>query len=169
MFVVEELNLANDVADRLIFRTYVIPEEPEQHLDFLELDTHDPPRELSVGVDLLAKLIDISRVAILVQLKELLMEQLGVLAIFLLFLRWDAEEIVFRSVPWHLILCCRRHFPLLERHDVLNDQADKLQVLLAVNSQVELLREPLQVQVLKASLQQPVAQQKVGDQLDPFL
>lgn len=72
-------------------------------------------------------------------------------------------------MAWHLVLRCRRYFPLLERHDVFDNQADKLKVLLTVNSQVELFGEPFQVQVLEAGFQQPVSKQKVGHQLDPFL
>lgn len=72
-------------------------------------------------------------------------------------------------MPRQLVRCSGRHLPLLEGHDALHNETDKLQILLAVDTQIELLGKTFQMQVLETSLQKPVPKQKVGHQRHAFL
>lgn len=68
----------------------------------------------------------------------------------------------------HLVLRSCRYLPILEGHNVLNDQADELEILLTIHAKIELLSKALKMKVLEASFKQPVAQQKMRHQLDTF-
>ena len=61
------------------------------------------------------------------------------------------------------------NLPLTIRHYAIEDVLGQLQVLLAVCTQVELLGEALDVQVLEAGLEEPLREQEVGDNADAIL
>ena len=74
------------------------------------------------------------------------------------FLRCDTEEIaicwrsVFLTRNEYPFVGRRRYLPILEGHDAIQDVLGQLQVLLAVSSQVKLLGEAFDVQILEACL-----------------
>ena len=70
-------------------------------------------------------------------------------------LRIYAEKVTLVAHPIVALIYGSRNLPLTERHYAIEDILGQLEVLLAVGTEVELLGESFDVQVLETGLEEP--------------
>lgn len=131
------------------FYTYhVVSEELDKDFDIVHVDEHHAPWKLVVlVVDKLVDLEHILRLLFVVKLQKVVVVCFNVVALLLLFIWVDREQVARRSGVTRVVALGKGSWdlPFLEGHNAVEDVLRQLQILLAVSPKVEFFSQAFDV------------------------